>query len=66
MGCQRRSPRPLDARLLAAEDPAAEVERLAGHGIVIRSIPSANLLARLVGAWSSEEEIERLAELAAR
>ncbi len=48
-----------------ADDPAAEVERLAERGIVIRSIPSGNLLRASVGAWSSEEEIERLAELAA-
>jgi L-cysteine/cystine lyase len=47
-----------------ADDPAAEVERLAASGIVIRSLPSGKLLRASVGAWSSEEEIERLAELA--
>jgi L-cysteine/cystine lyase len=46
-------------------DPAAAVERLADHGIVIRNVPSVGLLRASVGAWSSEEELERLAALAA-
>ena len=49
----------------AAEDPDAEVARLAGEGVIVRSIP-AFLVRASVGAWTSEEEIERLAELAAR
>ncbi|HWF55476.1 MAG TPA: aminotransferase class V-fold PLP-dependent enzyme [Solirubrobacteraceae bacterium] len=48
-----------------AEDPAAEVERLAGHGIVVRSIPAFSMVRASVGAWSSEEELARLVELAA-
>jgi L-cysteine/cystine lyase len=48
-----------------AEDAAAEVDRLAAHGIVVRSIPDANLIRASAGAWSSEEELDRLAELAA-
>ena len=48
-----------------ADDPAAEVERLGAHDVVIRSIPSGNLLRASVGAWNSEDEIMRLAELAA-
>jgi hypothetical protein len=32
---------------------------------VVRSIPGGKLLRASVGAWSSEEEIERVAELAA-
>lgn len=47
-----------------APDADAEVERLLGHAIIVRSIPSAGLVRASVGAWSSEEEIHRLAELA--
>jgi selenocysteine lyase/cysteine desulfurase len=46
-------------------DAAAEVERLAGHGIVVRSIPAFSMVRASVGAWSSEEELSRLVELAA-
>jgi L-cysteine/cystine lyase len=48
-----------------AEDPAAEVERLAHHGVVVRSIPAFSLVRASVGAWSSEPELDRLVELAA-
>jgi selenocysteine lyase/cysteine desulfurase len=47
-----------------AEDAAADVARLAEAGIVVRSIPAFGLVRASVGAWSSEEEVERLAELA--
>lgn len=47
-----------------AENPDAEVERLLGGGIVIRSIPSVGLLRASVGAWTSDAEIEELARLA--
>ena len=47
-----------------AEDAGAEVERLAEAGIVVRSIPAFGLVRACVGAWSSEEEVERLATLA--
>jgi L-cysteine/cystine lyase len=47
-----------------AQDPEAEVERLASLGIIVRSIPPAGLVRASVGAWTSEEEIHRLAELA--
>ena len=46
-------------------DAEAEVARLAQAGFVIRSIPAAGLLRASVGAWSSEDEIERLAATAA-
>jgi L-cysteine/cystine lyase len=49
----------------AAEDPAAEVERLGAQGFVVRSIPGAGLLRASPGAWSSEQELEGLASLAA-
>lgn len=48
-----------------AEDAAAEVERLAAAGYVVRSIPAWGLVRASVGAWSSEEELEGLATLAA-
>jgi L-cysteine/cystine lyase len=48
-----------------ADDADAEVARLAGEGIVVRSIPAFGLVRASVGAWSSEEELERLAQLAA-
>jgi L-cysteine/cystine lyase len=47
-----------------AEDADAEVTRLAGKGFVVRSIPSHGLVRASVGAWSSEEELARLVELA--
>lgn len=46
-----------------APDPEAEVERLAAEGLVVRSIPSAGLVRASVGAWSAEEELDRLADL---
>jgi L-cysteine/cystine lyase len=47
----------------AAEDAQAEVERLAGEGIVVRSIPAFGLVRASVGAWTSEDELERLVSL---
>lgn len=47
-----------------AADAEAEVARLAALGIIVRSIPAAGLLRASVGAWTSEEEIHRLAESA--
>jgi L-cysteine/cystine lyase len=48
----------------AAKDPDAEVARLLAEGIIVRSIPVAGLVRASVGAWTSEAEIHRLAELA--
>ncbi len=48
----------------AAEDAEADVARLAGEGFVVRSIPTHGLVRVSVGAWSSEDELARLAELA--
>jgi L-cysteine/cystine lyase len=45
-------------------DPPAAVERLAAEGLVVRHLPGRDLVRASVGAWSSEEEIERLARLA--
>jgi L-cysteine/cystine lyase len=47
-----------------AEDAEAEVTRLLADGFIVRSIPSAGLIRASVGAWTSEEEIQRLAEVA--
>lgn len=41
-------------------DAPAVVERLAAEGIVVRSIPTHGLVRASVGAWTSEEDIERL------
>ncbi|HWD63615.1 MAG TPA: aminotransferase class V-fold PLP-dependent enzyme [Solirubrobacteraceae bacterium] len=49
----------------AVEDAEEEVKRLGESGFVVRSIPLGGLMRAAVGAWSSEEEIERLAEAAA-
>ena len=45
--------------------PRAEVERLAGEGVIVRSIPAFGVVRASVGAWTSEEELERLVELVA-
>ena len=47
------------------EDPDAEVARLAGEGVVVRSILSHGLVRASVGAWSDEEELARLVDLVA-
>jgi len=49
----------------SAQDAEAEVARLAAQGFVVRSIPAFGLVRASVGAWSSEEELEGLASLAA-
>jgi L-cysteine/cystine lyase len=47
-----------------SDDADAEVARLAAESVIVRSIPSAGLVRASVGAWTSEEEIHRLAQLA--
>ena len=46
-------------------DPAAEVERLGADDVVVRSIPAFEMVRASVGAWSSEDEVDHLVELAA-
>ena len=48
-----------------AADADAEVKRLAQDGFVVRSIPTHGLVRVSVGAWSSEDELERLVQHAA-
>jgi len=43
-------------------EPEAEVERLRDLGFMLRSIPTARVVRASVGAWTSEDELERLAE----
>jgi L-cysteine/cystine lyase len=45
-------------------EPEAAVARLATEGILIRDLPGRGLLRASVGAWSSEDELDRLAKLA--
>ena len=47
----------------SAADVEAEVARLAGERVVVRSIPAFGIVRASVGAWTSEEEIERLVSL---
>jgi selenocysteine lyase/cysteine desulfurase len=47
-------------------DPPAFTELAAAEGLVVRGIPGRQLARASVGAWNSEDEIERLAELASR
>jgi L-cysteine/cystine lyase len=46
-----------------ADDPQAEVERLAENRHIVRSIPAFGLVRASVGAWTSEDELEGLVSL---
>jgi L-cysteine/cystine lyase len=46
-------------------DPEADVQRLAEEDVVVRFIPAFGVVRASVGAWSSEDELERVAALAA-
>ena len=48
------------------DDPEAFAQRAAGEGIVIRDLPGRPWARASIGAWNTEEELERLAELASR
>jgi selenocysteine lyase/cysteine desulfurase len=45
-------------------DPEAAVARLHSEGVIVRHLPGAPYVRASVGAWSSEEELDRLVELA--
>jgi L-cysteine/cystine lyase len=47
-------------------DPEAAVARLRGEGFVVRHLPSTQYVRASVGAWNSEDEVERLAGAASR
>ena len=47
-----------------AADPEADVERLRDQGIIVRHLPGRGVVRASTGAWSSEEDLERLARLA--
>jgi L-cysteine/cystine lyase len=47
-----------------SDEPAAETLRLGAAGVLVREIPGSGLVRASVGAWSSEDDVERL--LAAR
>jgi L-cysteine/cystine lyase len=44
-----------------AADPEAEAKRLLEEGFVIRHLPGTPWVRASVGAWASEDELERLA-----
>jgi L-cysteine/cystine lyase len=46
-------------------DPEARVKTLAEGGVVVRQLPGSGLVRASVGAWSSEEDLERLLALVA-
>jgi selenocysteine lyase/cysteine desulfurase len=46
------------------QDPQSFTELAASEGIVIRAIPGRSYARASVGAWTTDEELERLAELA--
>jgi selenocysteine lyase/cysteine desulfurase len=48
------------------DDPQEFTERAAADGVVIRGIPGRSHARASVGAWSTDEELDRLAQLAAR
>jgi selenocysteine lyase/cysteine desulfurase len=46
-------------------DAEAEVARMASESVIVRNIPAFGVVRASVGAWSSEDELERLVDLAA-
>lgn len=48
----------------ADPDPEGVVARLAAEGIIVRQLPGRGLVRASVGAWTTEEELERLVGLA--
>jgi L-cysteine/cystine lyase len=48
-----------------AQDAEGQVERLREQGVVVRHLPGRGLVRASAGAWCSEEDVERLAQLAA-
>jgi L-cysteine/cystine lyase len=46
-------------------DPPAVLERVVAAGIVLRDLPGTSYLRASVGAWTTEDELDRLADLVA-
>ena len=57
---RRRAARPHHARRLRGPDPEATRDRLREQGIVVRNLPGTQLVRASVGAWSNEDDLERL------
>jgi L-cysteine/cystine lyase len=49
-----------------SDDAEGDVERMAAEGIVVRNLPGRGLVRASVGAWTAEEELERVVEVALR
>ena len=51
-----------DTTLVAWEspDPAAQVQRLADAGVIVRALPGTPYVRASVGAWNDESDLERL------
>jgi selenocysteine lyase/cysteine desulfurase len=49
----------------AVDDPPAMLERVLAAGILIRNLPGTPYLRASVGAWTTEEELDRLVEVVA-
>lgn len=47
-----------------SDDAAGDVERLAAAGIVVRDLPGRGLVRASVGAWATEDEVDRVASAA--
>jgi selenocysteine lyase/cysteine desulfurase len=43
-----------------SEDAERDVERLAAEGVVVRYLPGRGLVRASVGAWNSDDDLERL------
>jgi selenocysteine lyase/cysteine desulfurase len=44
----------------SSDDPVAERDKLAEHGVVVRNIPERPWLRASVGAWNDDSDLERL------
>jgi selenocysteine lyase/cysteine desulfurase len=49
----------------AVDDPPAALERVLAAGFVIRDLPGTSYLRASVGAWTTDEELDRLADVVA-
>jgi selenocysteine lyase/cysteine desulfurase len=47
-----------------SDDPEADVARLADAGVVVRQLPGLGLVRASVGAWTSDDDLQRLLEAA--